>query len=163
MPRDGARSTCDIIFDMSGGTPLFADAQRRDGYLHADPSHPAAVARAMLKVTDLVGEFEKPLYVSYDAGICAHARSQKVGCTNCLDNCPTGAITPDGDHVAIDAADLRRLRQLQRRVPDGRGQLRLSPARRPGGAAAACCSRPTAGPAARGPSCCSTTRSTAAR
>ena len=104
MPRDGARSTCDIVFDMSGGTPLFADAQRRDGYLHVDPSHPAAVARAMFKVTDLVGEFEKPLYVSYDAGICAHARSQKVGCTNCLDNCPTGAITPNGDHVAIDPA-----------------------------------------------------------
>jgi ferredoxin len=104
MPRDGARSTCDIIFDMSGGTPLFADAQRRDGYLHVDPNHPAAVARAMFKATDLVGEFEKPLYVSYDAGICAHARSQKVGCTNCLDNCPTGAITPNGDHVAIDAA-----------------------------------------------------------
>jgi ferredoxin len=104
MPRDGARSTCDIIFDMSGGTPLFADAQRRDGYLHVDPSHPAAVARAMFRVTDLVGEFEKPLYVSYDAGICAHARSQKVGCSNCLDNCPTGAITPNGDHVAIDAA-----------------------------------------------------------
>jgi hypothetical protein len=69
MPRDGAHSTCDIVFDMSGGTPLFADAQRRDGYLHVDPSHPAAVARAMFKVTDLVGEFEKPLYVSYDAGI----------------------------------------------------------------------------------------------
>jgi hypothetical protein len=45
---------------MSGGTPLFADAQRRDGFLHVDPSHPAAVARAMFKVTDLVGEFEKP-------------------------------------------------------------------------------------------------------
>ena len=104
MPRDGARSSCDIVFDMSGGTPLFADAQRRDGYLHVDPSHPAAVARAMFKVTDLVGEFEKPLYVSYDAGICAHARSQKVGCTNCLDNCPTGAITPNGDYVAIDPA-----------------------------------------------------------
>ena len=104
MPRNGARSTCDIIFDMSGGTPLFADAQRRDGYLRIDPSHPAAVARAMFRVTDLIGEFEKPLYVGYDAGICAHARSQKVGCTNCLDNCPTGAITPDGDHVAIDAA-----------------------------------------------------------
>ena len=104
MPRDGARSTCDIVFDMSGGTPLFADAQRRDGYLRVDPSHPAAVARAMFKVTDLVGEFEKPLYVSYDAGICAHARSQKVGCTNCLDNCPTGAITPNGDHVSIDPA-----------------------------------------------------------
>jgi ferredoxin len=104
MPRDGARSTCDIILDISGGTPLFGDAQRRDGYVRADPNHPAAVTRAMLKATDLVGEFEKPLYVGYDAGICAHARSQRVGCTNCLDNCPTGAITPDGDHVAIDPA-----------------------------------------------------------
>ena len=37
MPRDGASSTCDIIFDMSGGAPLFADAQRRDGYLRVDP------------------------------------------------------------------------------------------------------------------------------
>lgn len=104
MPRDGARSACDLILDLSGGTPLFADAQRRDGYFHVDPKHPAAVARAMFKITDLVGEFEKPLYVSYDAGICAHARSQKVGCTNCLDNCPTGAITPNGDYIAIDAA-----------------------------------------------------------
>ncbi len=104
MPRNGARSTCDIIFDISGGTPLFADAQRRDGYVRADPRDPAAVARAMFGVTDLVGEFEKPLYVSYDAGICAHARSQKVGCSNCLDNCPTGAITPAGDNVAIDTA-----------------------------------------------------------
>ncbi|KAB2912847.1 MAG: 4Fe-4S dicluster domain-containing protein [Hyphomicrobiaceae bacterium] len=104
MPRNGARSTCDIIFDMSGGQPLFADGRRRDGYIRVDPDHPASVARAMLQATDLVGEFEKPLYVSYDAGICAHARSQKVGCTKCLDNCPTGAISPAGDHVAIDAA-----------------------------------------------------------
>jgi len=104
LPRNGARSGCDIIFDMSGAEPLFADGQRRDGYMHVDPDHPAAIARGMFKVTDLVGEFEKPLYVTYDAGICAHARSHKVGCTNCLDHCPTGAITPDGDHVAIDAA-----------------------------------------------------------
>jgi ferredoxin len=102
MPRDGARSKCDIVFDMSGGRPLFAEGRRRDGYVSVDPRHPAAVARAMFKVADLVGEFEKPLYVGYDPGICAHARSQKVGCTNCLDACPTGAIAPDGEHVAID-------------------------------------------------------------
>ena len=102
MARDGAKSSCDIILDLSGGQPLFSDGGRRDGYVHADPSNPAAVARALFKVSDLVGEFEKPRYVELDAGICAHARSQKVGCTSCLDNCPTGAISPAGDHVAID-------------------------------------------------------------
>jgi len=102
MARNGAKSKCDIILDLSGGQPLFSDGGRRDGYVHADPSNPAAVAKAMFAVSDLVGEFEKPRYVEVDAAICAHARSQKVGCTNCLDSCQTGAISPAGDHVAID-------------------------------------------------------------
>ena len=87
---------------MSGGTPLFSSAERRDGYFHVDPKHPASVAKAMFDISDLVGEFEKPLYVSYDASICAHGRSGKVGCSNCLDNCPMSAIAPDGDNVVID-------------------------------------------------------------
>jgi ferredoxin len=104
MARDGAKAQCDIILDLSGGRPLFPDSARRDGYARADPGNPAAVAQAMFKVSDLVGEFQKPLYVSFDAAICAHARSNKIGCTNCLDVCPTGAITPAGDHVAVDPA-----------------------------------------------------------
>lgn len=104
MPRNGARSTCDIILDVSGGQPLVPDGARRDGYVRADPGSPVAVAKALLKVTDLVGEFEKPLYVTYDGGICAHARNQKIGCSRCLDSCPTGAIEPDGDHVLVDPA-----------------------------------------------------------
>lgn len=102
MGRDGAASSCDLIFDMSGGTPLFPSAERRDGYFHVDPDHPAAVARAMFEITDMVGEFEKPLYVTYDESICAHGRSGKVGCSNCLDNCSMSAISPDGDNVLID-------------------------------------------------------------
>ena len=102
MERNGASSTCDLIFDMSGGTPLFSAAARRDGYFHVDPDHPAGVAKAMFEISDLVGEFEKPLYVSYDVDICAHSRSGKVGCSNCLDNCPVSAIAPDGDGVRID-------------------------------------------------------------
>jgi ferredoxin len=102
MERNAASSTCDLIFDMSGGSPLFPAASRRDGYFHVDPNHPASVAKAMFEISDLVGEFEKPIYVEYNAGICAHSRSGKVGCSNCLDNCPMSAITPDGDHVKID-------------------------------------------------------------
>ncbi|WP_119061870.1 4Fe-4S binding protein [Dichotomicrobium thermohalophilum] len=103
-PQDNVRSECDLILDVSGDTPLFTPGQRRDGYFRADPNQPGAVARAMFEITDMVGEFEKPIYVSYNADICAHSRSGKVGCTNCLDVCPTGAITPDGDHVSIDPA-----------------------------------------------------------
>src|SRR5690606_32970331 len=45
-----------------------------------------------------------PRYIAYDASICAHARSGKVGCSNCLDVCPLGAISPNGDSVLIDPA-----------------------------------------------------------
>lgn len=103
VPRDGASSRCDLIFDMSGNAPLFTAAARRDGYFHVDPNHPASVSKAMFEITDLVGEFEKPIYVTYDAGICAHGRSGKVGCTKCVDNCPMSAISPDDDKVAINA------------------------------------------------------------
>jgi ferredoxin len=101
--RHDTRSHCDIILDLTGGTPFFPAADLRDGYLRADPGNPAAMLQAVLKARDLIGTFEKPRYVAYDATLCAHSRSQVVGCTRCLDLCPTSAITPDGDHVAIDA------------------------------------------------------------
>jgi len=103
MPRDGARSDCDVILDLSDGPALISAGGRRDGYFKVDPSDRAGLMEAMFKLTDLVGEFEKPKYVAYDAAICAHARSGQVGCTNCLDVCPLGAISPDGDTVVIDA------------------------------------------------------------
>jgi len=75
----------------------------REGYLRADPGDPAAVLRAALKARDLVGTFDKPRYIAFSEGLCAHSRSGITGCTRCLDLCPIGAITPDGNAVAIDA------------------------------------------------------------
>lgn len=101
--RDGAVSHCDIVLDLSGGAPLFVAHELRDGYLRADPGDPAAVLRAVMKAADLVGTFDKPRYVTFTPELCAHSRSRIVGCRRCLDVCPTGAIAPAGDHVAIDA------------------------------------------------------------
>ena len=102
--RDGAKSRCDIVLDMSGNAPLFAAPDLRDGYLRVDPGDLAAVLRTVLKARDLVGTFDKPRYIAFSDDLCAHARSRIVGCRRCLDLCPTGAIAPAGDHVAIDAA-----------------------------------------------------------
>ena len=101
-PKDGGRSQCDVIVDLSGNAPLVPAHGKRDGYLRADPSDPAAVADVLRQAVGFVGTFEKPLYIDFHAELCAHSRSGQQGCTRCLDVCPTGAIVPDGETVKID-------------------------------------------------------------
>ncbi len=101
-PKDGAVSECDIVIDLTGGTPMVPAPEKREGYLRADPRNPLAVAGIVLAASHLVGTFEKPLYVRMEDSLCAHSRAGQTACTNCLDICPTGAITPAGEHVAID-------------------------------------------------------------
>jgi ferredoxin len=100
--RNGARSQTQIILDLTGAPPLFSAPDLRDGYLRADPADPLAVERAIARAGDLVGTFDRPRYIAFDADLCAHSRSRKVGCRRCLDLCPAGAIAPAGRTVAID-------------------------------------------------------------
>jgi len=101
-PRDGARSSCDTVLDLTGDMPFVQAPAKREGYLRADPKDAVAVARLAFEAAQLVGTFEKPLYVRMEETLCAHSRAEQVACTNCLDICPTGAITSAGEHVAID-------------------------------------------------------------
>ena len=126
--RDGAQSRCDIILDLSGGTALFPAADLRDGYVRADANDPAAMLGAVLKARDLVGTFEKPRYVAFSEDLCAHSRSRIVGCTRCLDLCPTGAIAPAGNHVAIDAQVCAGCGQCAAVCPTGAASYALPPA-----------------------------------
>ena len=127
-PRDGAASRCDLLLDLSGGPPLFPAHDLRDGYLRADPRDPAAMLRAVLKARDLVGSFDKPKYINFTADLCAHSRSQLTGCHRCLDLCPTGAITPDGDHVKIAAEICAGCGQCAAACPTGAASYALPPA-----------------------------------
>lgn len=125
--RNGASSSCDIVIDLTGGTPLFPAAETRPGYLRADPRDAAAVERLIGEAGGLVGTFDKPRFVSFHPELCAHSRSKITGCTRCLDLCPTGAITPDGDHVAIDPAICAGCGQCAAACPTGAAAYALPP------------------------------------
>src|SRR5216683_4034928 len=126
--RNGATSRCNLVLDLSGEKPLFPAHDLRDGYLRADPKDSAAVLRAVLSARDLVGSFDKPRYVEFTPGLCAHSRSKLTGCHRCLDLCPTGAITPAGDHVAINAEVCAGCGQCAAACPTGAASYALPPA-----------------------------------
>ncbi len=125
--KNDAVSRCDILIDLSGGAPLFPASDLRDGYLRADPGDPAAVLRAVLKARDFTGSFDKPRYINFTEDLCAHSRSKIVGCRRCLDLCPTGAIAPNGDHVAIDAQICAGCGQCAAACPTGAAAYALPP------------------------------------
>ncbi len=101
-PRDDATTECDIVLDLSGTTALVTAPGKREGYLKADPGSISAVGDAIFDAAQLIGTFEKPLYVKQETALCAHSRAEQTACNKCLDVCPTGAIISAGDHVAID-------------------------------------------------------------
>jgi ferredoxin len=127
-PRDGATSACDLVLDLSGNRPLFPAPELRPGYLRADPRDPVAVERAIAEAGNLVGEFDKPRFIQFTENLCAHSRSRITGCTRCLDLCPTGAIAPAGDHVAIDAAVCAGCGACAAACPTGAASYALPPA-----------------------------------
>lgn len=133
--RDGARSACDIILDLTGRPALFPT--ERDGYLRADPANPAAVLEAVLKASTLVGSFDKPRFVDFAPELCAHSRNKRTGCSRCLEVCPTGAITPGvapagargtADSVAISAEICAGCGACAVVCPTGAAQYALPPA-----------------------------------
>jgi len=70
-----ARSNCDIILDLTGGSALFPAADLRDGYLRADPGNPAAMLQAVLRARRTSpAVFEKNHVTSPSTPRCAPIR-----------------------------------------------------------------------------------------
>ncbi len=99
--KQSVEEAFDIVVEISDRPARFAP-HGREGYIHVAPPDKVALADAARRAVNLVGEFEKPLYVLLDRGLCAHSRNGLEGCHRCLDVCPSSAIEPAGETVRID-------------------------------------------------------------
>jgi ferredoxin len=89
----------DLVLDLET-VPAFGMHQPPQGYFHA--TNGDTLDKALAELPEMIGEFEKPKFFAYKESICAHSRSKKTGCNNCIDICSTKAITADGDKVKVD-------------------------------------------------------------
>ena len=60
-----------------------------------------ATAANLLRLRELVGEFEKPKFFDYKQKLCAHSRNEKVGCNACVDICSAEAVSSDKSRQQI--------------------------------------------------------------
>lgn len=90
----------DVVLDLSPQA-LLKRLELPDGYLAAGRD-PLEQALAVIDLLAFDGEFEKPRYVSVNERQCAHGRSQKAGCRNCIDVCATEAIVSAGNVIKLD-------------------------------------------------------------
>lgn len=82
----------DLVLDLRPA-PAFTQHAPPQGYFHARDER--QLVDAVLKLRDLVGEFEKPKFFHYKPKLCAHSRNEKIGCTACIDVCSAGAVRSD--------------------------------------------------------------------
>lgn len=83
----------DLVLDLRSpqASPTFLQHALPQGYFRWDGRD----LQTLLKLRELVGEFEKPRFFQYKQKLCAHSRNDKTGCNACVDICSAEAIRSD--------------------------------------------------------------------
>lgn len=89
-PPTQLTATFDLVLDL-GATPQFRRHAPPQGYFTWADSNPAT----LLKLREMLGEFEKPKFFDYKQSLCAHSRNETIGCRACIDVCSAEAIRSD--------------------------------------------------------------------
>lgn len=87
----------DLVLDL-GATPLITLHAPPQGYFALNASAGLAspgLLATVVKLRDMVGEFEKPKFFAYKQKLCAHSRNETVGCNACIDICSAGAVSSE--------------------------------------------------------------------
>lgn len=87
----------DLILDLrapSNEHATFLQHAPPQGYFKLPPGGLSEL-QTLLKLRELVGEFEKPKFFAYKQKLCAHSRNKQVGCNACIDVCSALAISSE--------------------------------------------------------------------
>ena len=89
----------DLVLDLraASATPTFNQHALPQGYFRWDGQD----LHTVLKLRELVGEFEKPKFFVYKQKLCAHSRNEKTGCNACVDICSAEAISSEKSRQQI--------------------------------------------------------------
>jgi len=96
----------DLVLDLRDG-PAFTQHAPPQGYFHVGRDE-RRLLQAVLKLRDLVGEFEKPRFFRYKQTLCAHSRNEQIGCAACIEVCSARAIRSDASLKGKAGAKARR-------------------------------------------------------
>jgi ferredoxin len=92
----------DLVLDLRQQAGFLQHAKPQ-GYFHLPPDQAtgAQALDTLLKLRELVGEFEKPKFFGYKQKLCAHSRNEQVGCNACIEICSAEAISSDKSRQQI--------------------------------------------------------------
>jgi len=98
-----ATEAFDMVLDL-GEQPLISLHAPPQGYFALNASQGLAstgLLPVVVKLRDMIGEFEKPKFFNYKQKICAHSRNETVGCNACIDVCSAGAVKSEKSRQQI--------------------------------------------------------------
>lgn len=88
--------TFDLVLDLRADSAFMRHAPPQ-GYFRWDGRNPGT----LMKLREMVGEFEKPKFFTYKQKLCAHSRNETVGCNACVEICSAEAITSEKSRQQI--------------------------------------------------------------
>jgi len=112
----------DLVLDLRSA-PAFTQHAPPQGYFHVGSRDEARLFDAARRLSDLVGEFDKPKFFDYKAKLCAHSRNEQIGCTACIDVCSARAIRSEASlkGKTSTAPQRRNLAEAVKPVVGGQG------------------------------------------
>ena len=95
-------ATFDLVLDL-GAAPLIDWHAPPQGYFHlaGGLAGGAGALPSLMRLREMVGEFEKPKFFDYKQKLCAHSRNEVVGCNACIEVCSAHAISSDKSRQRI--------------------------------------------------------------